>query len=202
MNNIFLAVCILIGFSASAQHSWNNLGGGEKLWIVLHPFSAKKAQRITKGALKDLDSLKSSNYFKGNTNSGSKADALRHTYWMALLSDKIGPRRAIWLGKAHERKNEKDFKKKAIEDGLLPDFMATQMDLRNNRIGSDLGAGCIVCSDLQLLKTCIDLLEEGELVYIKQNKKGEFLDNEDIVIPTNEWSGKWYNRRMMMPTDL
>lgn len=198
---VFLALSVL-GIHSFGQGSWSKLGPHEKIWVVLHPFSVKKAKNISEQVLVEIDSLNKSGYFKSNTLSGSKSDALKHAYWMAQLSYKIGPKRALWLGKAHEKKNKRDFKKRELEDSKLPDLVAIQMDLANNRVGVDLGAGCIVCSDLQILNVCKELLKNGDLVYIKQNEAGQFLNNADEVIEKEEWQGKWRNERMLWPTDL
>ena len=133
-----------------------------------------------------MDSLKEVNYFYGNTRSSSKADAVGHAYWMAELTEKIDKRRALKLGVAHEKKNKRDFEKGRLEEQYLPDYVAMQMDLKNNVKGAEIGQ-----NNTKPLDKVLKALQSGELFWIKQNNKGEFLDKNDHVIPFKEWSGKW-----------
>lgn len=196
-----MVVLLFISIGSQAQKSqWAKLGCAEKVWVLLHPFSANKARKITNRSLESLDSLKLK-YSFGNTQSGSKFDATRHAYWMSLLAANIGDKRALWLGRAHEKKNKKDFERATKEDGLLPDSVAIEMDLFNNKIGAAYGDTCKKCSDSELLKAIILALEKGELLYIKQDDDGNFLDAENKIIPKSEWSGKWQNNRLLVPTN-
>ena len=179
------------------RSAWKKLECAEKRWVLIHPFIAKKAYQSTQQVSVVMDSLRLNNYFEGNTSSGSQADAVRHAYWMATLSAKIGTRRALKLGEAHEKKNKRDFKQGRLEDQFLPDRAAMQMDFRNNSKGAEIGQ-----SKKYLLDNVLTALENGELFWIKQNKNGEFLDKNNQVIPLKEWSGKWENNRVLVPSNL
>lgn len=193
MSKYLLILSIFYSVSVSGQDSaWKKLGCAEKRWVIFHPFVAKTAYQITQQVLVVMDSLKTNNYFEGNTSSGSQADAVRHTYWMATLSAQIGSRRALKLGEAHEKKNKKDFKQGRLEDQFLPDAAAMEMDLRNNAKGAEVGQ-----NEKNLLGNVLKALENGELFWIKQNDKGEFLDKNNQIIPLKEWSGKWENDRVL-----
>ena len=200
MNKIVLVYLFLFSFSSIAQRSaFKQLGIAQKIWVFVHPFKAKIAYQVTQQALAKLDSLSATKYFEGNLKSGSKADAVRHAYWMVLLSMEIGKRRALKLGKAYERKNKRDFKKGIVEGSYLPDLVAMQMDLKNNAVGvniEDRG------NANELLAVVLSYLEQGKLVYIKQNEKGEFLDKNGQIILLEDWSGKWENDRVVIPTSL
>ena len=198
MSNVLVALCLLFSVAASAQRAaWKRAGTAEKVWVLSHPFVAKKAFRVTQRVLEVRDSLKKASYFKGNTRSGSKADAVRHAYWMARLTTSIGKRRALKLGEAHEKKNKKDFDNGILEEQFLPDQAAMQMDLKNNAKGAEIGL-----NKAKPLDEVLKALQSGELFWIKQNEKGEFLDRNNQVIPLKEWSGKWENERVLVPTSL
>ncbi|MFT6166629.1 MAG: hypothetical protein ACJAV5_000623 [Vicingaceae bacterium] len=178
------------------RSAWKKLGYAEKRWVLTHPFIAKKAYQSTQQVSVVMDSLKANNFFEGNTSSGSQADAVRHAYWMAGLSAQIGTRRALKLGKAHEKKNKRDFKQGNLEDQFLPDAAAMDMDLRNNEKGAEIGQ-----NKQTLLDNVLKALKNGELCWIKQNENGEFLDKNNQVIPLKEWSGKWDNERVLTSTN-
>ncbi|MBL4707237.1 MAG: hypothetical protein JKY48_02195 [Flavobacteriales bacterium] len=202
MNKIILSILLLFSLQNVAQRAtWNKLGTAEKFWVFTHPFSAKKAHRLSQHAMEALDSLKKESYFTYNTNSGSRADALRHCYWMSLLSVHIGPKRALCLGRAHEKKNRKDFEKGSLEEGFLPDSVAITMDLKNNKVGAELGILFKKFTNDQLLKVSINQLIVGNLYFVKQNRDGLFLSIEEQVIPNDEWNGKWKNERVLVPTN-
>jgi hypothetical protein len=198
MSNFLVVLCLLFSITVSAQRaSWKRAGRAEKVWVLSHPFVAKKAFRVTQRVLEVMDSLKKASYFKGNTRSGSKADAVRHAYWMARLTTTIGKRRALKLGEAHEKKNKKDFENGILEEQLLPDQAAMCMDLKNNKAGSELAE-----LSTPMLELVLKALKNGELYWIKQNDNGAFLDENNEVIPLEEWSGKWKNKRVLVPTNL
>jgi hypothetical protein len=200
MNKIVLVYLFLSSISSLAQRSaFMQLGVAQKKWVLAHPFKAKIAYQVTQQALVKLDSLGATNYFEGNIKSGSKADAVRHAYWMVLLSKKIGKRRALKLGKAYERKNKRDFKKGSVVGTYLPDLVGMQMDLKNNAVGVNIENRV---SSNELLAVVLSFLEQGKLVYIKQNEKGEFLDKNGQIILLEDWSGKWKNDRVVIPTSL
>jgi hypothetical protein len=200
MNKIVLVYLFLSSISSLAQRSaFMQLGVAQKKWVLAHPFKAKIAYQVTQQALVKLDSLGATNYFEGNIKSGSKADAVRHAYWMVLLSKEIGKRRALKLGKAYERKNKRDFKKGSVVGTYLPDLVGMQMDLKNNAVGVNIENRV---SSNELLAVVLSFLEQGKLFYIKQNEKGEFLDKNGQIILHEDWSGKWKNDRVVIPTSL
>ena len=199
MNRVLLILLFLISLSLTAQKkaSWKSLGRAEKVWVLMHPFSAKKAQKLTAQAIHDADSIQKLLKFP-NPESGGRKDALRHAYWMALISNKIGPKRALWLGYAHEKAGKKDFEKGIEEDGSLADQTAMQMDLINNSFGVKVGKYCYECDEQKLLETVLESLKKGELKIIKQNSKGDFLDEDNEIIPTDSWKGRWENERVLI----
>jgi len=111
MNKIGLFIILALLFNSKAHcQKLRKLGGAELVWVLCHPFSVVKAKKLTEKAILQTGSIQKILQFP-NSKSGGRKDALRHAYWMALLSAHIGKKRAIWLGNAHERKGFKDFKK-------------------------------------------------------------------------------------------
>ena len=103
--------------------------------MLLHPFVAKRAYDCTKYVVAAVDSLKRAGTI-GTDHNGGSLDAFRHAYWMANLSSAIGSRKALKLGKAHEKGNYLEYKRHRLEDSILPDSVSCAMDLANNRVGA------------------------------------------------------------------
>ena len=177
-----------------------DLGGAEKLWVVLHPFSAKKAKRISQES--SLSAKEVAIKMNWVNESGGLMDAYRHTYWMSRLSCEIGPKRASWLGKAHEKKNYKDFKKAKVEDGSINDEINSKMDLFNNQVGIKQGESCKKSDSESLAKEVIELINSGSCRIIKMDSLGNSLNENGLIIPTNEWQGKWENQRVLTPSNV
>lgn len=202
MNKVILIVLVFFSFTLFGQKSaWKRLGRAEKIWVITHPFSVRKAQRITNGVLQELSQLEGELGFH-SYNSGSEFDALRHVYWMALLSRDIGHRKALSLGKAHEKKNERDFEQGNLEEGAFVDSVAVQMDLLNNKVGVVLGKQCKQCSNKEIFTKVMTLIKEGKLMMIKQNAKAIFLNQNNEEIPDDVWPKKWVNDRLLVPSNF
>ena len=187
---------------ATAQKisAFKNLGGAEKLWVMLHPFSANNAYSISK----EVDEL-SKEMIENNQldadGAGGKIDAFRHAYWMALLTIEMGPARARWLGKAHEKKNEKDFKKGRLEDGAVPDKVSKEMDLFNNEIGISIGEKYKNEHRKNIKQIVLDKLKEGEMVIISKDRNKNSLDKNGNIIPNEKWEKNWENERVLVPSN-
>ena len=176
------------------------LGKAEKIWVITHPFSAIKAKKISQKALEITDSVSlTKDWLK--TNSGGRKDAFRHGIWMCLLSSRIGPKRALWLGRAHEKKNFKDFKKGKLEDGEIPDSVAVEMDLYNNLIGINLGKNKNRTTD-ELILMVLNGILDGKFKVVKMDHLGNSLDYEGNVISKKNWEGIWLNDRVLVFSDL
>ncbi len=132
-----------------------------------------------------------------NDANGGNVDAFRHSYWMALLTQKIGWKRAYRLGKAHEKGNYINYKKNKSEDGTLPDKAATDMDLWNNNVGINIGLKYTEINEDSLKKIVIKHIAEGCMRIIKKNKQMQFLDKNNIVIKDDVLNGKWENDKVL-----
>jgi hypothetical protein len=193
---------IVISLSLKSQHTFvfekfSQLNRPEKCWAFRHPFIVKKAWKITQEVLKVTDSIANVKTLDGDRN-GGQVDAFRHSYWMATLAQNIGWRRALGLGRAHEKANYIDFKKHRIEEGTHPDKAGSDMDLYNNKVGAITGKENknVAGKDLQIL--IIDAIKAGKMKIIKKDSLGNFLDMSGIIIPADSLPGKWESAKCLV----
>ncbi|WP_339659565.1 hypothetical protein [uncultured Polaribacter sp.] len=164
---------------------------------MLHPFKAKKALAISMEAKKVSDSIKNTNLLDGD-GSGGQVDAFRHAYWMARLHQEIGKSAARSLGKAHEKENYLTFKKRKLEDGVVPDEISSEMDLYNNEQGLQLISKGSEVSNKGLMYRIINAIQNGEMKIIKKNEQGNFLTCDDQLISSESLQGKWKNNKCLI----
>lgn len=194
---------ILINFSVQSQESgldFFKLSSAERYWVVTHLFKAKKAWQITQEALRVTDSLKNQKTI-GTDLSGGQLDAFKHSFWMARMSQEIGEKSALKLGKTHEKGNYEDFKKNRFEDGSVPDKPSSDMDLFNNQKGADLVNEFPDLSQDQLVLKLITEIEEGNLKILKKDEQGRFLNCSGIVLSALELKEKWENPKCLVDSN-
>lgn len=164
-------------------------------WALTHPFVVGKAYEIAKYALYVTDSIAP---HLDNDHVGGKADAFRHTYWMALTAQAIGRRRALSLGKAHEKADYQNFQRGKLEDGEIQDAAASKMDLKNNNVG--IAMGCLYPNaDRRVMRDhVLKAIETEQLYYIWKDKRGHSLDSAGQVIREEDWRGVWDNGRVVV----
>jgi len=178
-------------FSQNLSGKFKKLSRPEKCWVYFHPFVAKKAFLTTRQVRADVDSVKRSGII-GTDQNGGKLDAFRHSYWMLSLSLSIGSRKALKLGKAHEKGNYLEFKKHRPEDSILPDSVSSEMDLRNNAAGIASAGNCRTFrSKSEVQNVILKALEHGDLFIIKKDRQGNYLYCDKTFIDMNFWQGKW-----------
>ncbi|MCF8297409.1 MAG: hypothetical protein K9J13_07710 [Saprospiraceae bacterium] len=206
LSKIIVLLFVLFPLFTFAQESnsekFKALSRPEKFWVVFHPFVAKKAAFYSNKVRIVNDSIKLTNTLDGIEN-GGQVDAFRHAYWMALLSCHIHWRKALKLGKAHEKGNFIDYKKRKKEDGSLPDFASSEMDLWNNKAGIEIGRKYKEdISETQLQQIIIHAILKGEMRIIKTNSDGKFLDEDGNIIPESELIGRWENNKCLVPSNF
>lgn len=184
----------------SAFKKFSKLSRPEKCWAFQHPFILKKTWNITQEVLKITDSIAGVITLDGDKN-GGQVDAFRHAYWMASLAQHIGWRRALKLGRAHEKANYIDFKKHKLEDGTHPDKAGSNMDLYNNKVGAVIGKENknIFGKDLQII--IIDAIKAGKMKIVKKDSIGNFLDEKGNIIPADSLQGKWENAKCLVDSN-
>jgi len=198
----FLLVIILILTSCSPKlsQSFKKVSKPEKTWAFFHPFKAKKAFQLSKEAEKTKDSIAFTKII-GRDNNGGQLDAFKHSFWMARLTQKIGKNAALSLGKAHEKGNYLSFKKRQLEDGLLPDKPSSEMDLFNNSIGVKVGSLYKKASKKVIVQQLLNKLQQGKLRILKKDNLGNFLDCQSKIIPLEKLQHRWDTKKCLIPSD-
>lgn len=187
---LFLLFCPSV-LGAQAYNRFARLSRPEKKWVLAHPFVAKKAFHTTLQVQQDVDSLKQLGILGADLN-GGKLDAFKHAYWMASLSLKIGSRKALKLGAAHEKGNYLQFKKHELEDAILPDLASSTMDLHNNEAGIAAMGNCHTFRTRKELQSkIIQAIERGDMRIVKKDKEGNYLNCDGSPIDWKSWAGKW-----------
>ena len=186
--------------SPTIRQSYARLSPPEKGWVVFHSFKAKKAFIISKEAQQIADSIAQQDLI-GNDNNGGRLDAFKHSFWMARLTQGIGKRAALSLGKAHEKGNYRSYKKSDLEDGLLPDMQSTDMDLHNNDVGNRIGIKFKKASKMALIQKVLDSLHRGNLRILDKDSQGNFLDCQQNRIPLDSLINKWDTKKCLVPSN-
>lgn len=177
MKNFLFITFLSLNLSAFSQTLWSkfwHLSCAEKKWVFFHPFIAKSVFNISQIAIETTQTLMGDTSLDGDMN-GGQLDAFRHAFWMALITKKHGTKKAILLGKAHEKGNYQFFKKNKLEEGSLPDFESSQMDYLNNDVGIEIGNSYNFISNDELKIIIIDMIKEGKLFVLKKDKTGNFI---------------------------
>ncbi|MFK8058835.1 MAG: hypothetical protein AB8B78_01980 [Polaribacter sp.] len=200
MKKIAILIFFSISVSMSAQSSFKSffdLSGPKRTWVIFHPFKAKKSLKISKEANRVSDSIQKTNLLDGDA-SGGQVDAFRHAYWMARLAQEMGKRSARSLGKAHEKENYLTYKKKKLEDGVVPDKISSEMDLYNNEQGLKLISRGSKTPQKGLVYRIINAILAGKMKIIKKDKKGNFLTCDGKIISNESLKGKWENNKCLV----
>ena len=186
--------------SQSNFKSFFDLSGPKRTWVLFHPFKAKKSLKISKEANKVSDSIKKTNLLDGDA-SGGQVDAFRHAYWMARLRQEIGKSAARSLGKAHEKENYQTFKKRKLEDGVVPDEISSIMDLHNNEEGLKLIKRRSKTSQKTLIYKIVNAIKAGKMKIIKKDIHGNYLTCKEKVILKESLKGKWKNNKCLISSN-
>ena len=199
----FIILFILLSTQLSAQSNWKQFwqqSAPHKMWVVFHPFKAKKASEISFEATRVSDSIAKTDLLDKDI-AGGQADAFRHAYWMARLHQKIGKCAALSLGKAHEKANYKTFKKNKFEDGILPDQASKEMDLFNNKVGLGFTKKGISTDSNELTLKIVNAILMGDLKVIKKDTVGNYLTCDGELIPAGELLHSWKNHKCLIPSN-
>lgn len=195
---IILFISFTFGCSIFAQgnfkKSFRSLSKSERKWVMKNPFHAMEAYKVSKDVFSESKKIAKDNRLDQDPDCG-QADAFRHLYWMARLTQKIGGKRAFDLGVAHEKANYEDFLKSEFD---LHDSISCEMDLFNNKIGIAIGERHPDISEDSLKKVVIESILSGKAVIVYKDALGRCLDNNHKVIDKKNWQGKWKNERVLV----
>lgn len=196
----FLIICS----NLKAQTNWEHFKKQSppiKMWVLLHSFKAEKAHKISLEVQKISDSIVKTNLLDKDA-SGGQVDAFRHAFWMAMLQSEIGKCAAKSLGKAYERANYKSFKKRKLENGILPDKPAMKMDLYNNKVGLKFSKKGDSISAKSLIYKISNAILRGDLMVLKKDSLGNYLTCNNEIIPKEELLHKWKNNKCLVSSNL
>lgn len=192
-----MLVAILSKNTCFAQQ---HLSRYEFRWACFHPVAALKIKQQLPKALAVYNDMKKE-AIPDAYNSGGKLDAFRHVYTMAFLARDIKPRKLRKLGMAHEKGNERQFRKGQQEEGERPDSLASEMDLRNNELGFMLGRDNKAVSDAALKDTVLKAIKDGEAWYLKRNARSEYVDCSGRPLNTALYRESWYVPKCLIRTN-
>lgn len=203
MKKVIVLIFIFINIKSFSQANYDSffkLSGPKKTWVLFHPFKAIKSLEISKETNRVSDSIKKTNLLDRDA-SGGQVDAFRHAFWMARLRQEIGKSAARSLGKAHEKENYQTFKKRQLEDGIVPDEISSTMDLHNNEEGLKLIKKGSEISQRTLIYKVINAIKSGKMRVIKKDKKGNFLTCDGKLISLISLKGKWKNNKCLISSN-
>lgn len=195
-NILLVYIAVIFSFPAAAQKgAFRSLPAPEKRWVLTHPFIARKCYRIAKTAQQLTDSLVKAGLLDTLTN-GTGQDAFRHCCWMALLVQEVSASKARHLGKVHEAGNYYQYVHRKTEEGVLPDSMATVMDLANNETGIAIGTALRKSTNRnankqQVAAAVSDAVFSGKCVQLRRDSAGNFIGCDGSVLQDTTWKGKW-----------
>jgi len=169
-------------------------------WTITNFTIVIPVWKISKKAEQKANEIAKTDILDGVIN-GGQVDAFRHCLWMAMLTQKIGPKRARKLGLIHEKGNKKDFEKKILEEDKLPDATSVAMDLLNNEIGISIGLNFPNISEKSLIEEVIKYVLTGKCWIIKTDQNGNFLDKESKIIPEEKYLGKWNTPKVLVASN-
>lgn len=198
---LFLVFTFQINAQTNRKEFWKQ-STPIKVWIITHPFKAKKAQLISLEIKRVTDSIAKTDLLDGDK-FGGQVDAFRHAYWMASLRQEIGKYASFTLGKAYERSNKKAFKKsrrKGIASGC--DKPSKKMDLFNNKVGLSFSNREDSISVKSLIYKITNAIFKRELKVIKKDSLGNYLTCTNQIISTEELFNKWRNNKCLVSSNL
>lgn len=179
-------------FSQNRKEIIKSLSLKDKIWVMKNYSSIKKAYKISLCVLKTMDSLNRENFLGGNTE-GGKFDAFRHIYWTYSLTKEIGEEKTRRVGEIYENYNRYIFNN---SDYSGYDSVSMAMDLFNNEIGIELEKSKI--ADSLIFNEITNIIFSGKAKIVKKNTLEQSLDENDNVIPEEEWKKKWINNRKLV----
>ena len=184
--------CLFSQIRSYSNYEWR--------WAFWRPIAAVKCKKALPKAmivyeqskkLKEVDSLQN----------GGKLDAFRHTFVMAYLAQKVNKRKLLKLGIAHEKGNERAYKKNKLEDGERADSLSCVMDLYNNTIGITIGHHNKFASTDSLRSLVLRAIQQGDCLYIKRNHLNHYVTCENKEINFSEFKNNWFVPKCLIKTN-
>lgn len=201
MSRYILIISFILPLALKSQQSaWQkfwSLPLAEKTWVALHPAKAKKVWTL-KPRIDSLVAVAKKSPILDGDEAGGQVDAFRHLCWMYLVAQKIGRKPALKLGRAHERGNKQQFKRKKYNARNPPDRASMVMDLYNNQIGVAIEQHAVYESG-DIVKYISGLITNGTARRIRKDEAGNSLGLHGFRVL--EWEGRWENGRVVVPSN-
>jgi hypothetical protein len=197
---IFFSLLPTFLFSQTSFHAFKKLSCPEKWWVIFHPLVAKKAYVITVEA-RNISKETEHDSLLDHDADGGQVDAFRHSYWMARLAQEMCARKAMCLGKAHERGNYRDFKKHKTGEEIFSDSIAGVMDLLNNKTGIETGRKNKSIPAEQLQALIKEKILKGEMKIILKDGQGRSLSCDGSIVDLKRYMHVWNVPRCLVDSD-
>jgi len=194
-----LFASIVLNVFPQSTNKFSQISPPEKRWDFFPPFIAKKCYKLTVKA-REVSKIVAKESVLDKDENGGQVDAFRHSYWMALLAQKIKPKKAFKLGKAHEKGNYWAFKKGEYEDGAQPDSLASVMDIYNNAVGIEIGKSNKKLTEEELKLFVIKSVLSGDMRMFKKDNDKNYLDCIGNKIDLSFYKGKWSIPKCLIST--
>lgn len=197
---VFTAAFFLKDVNAQVYKAYQKLSEPEKRWVRRHPVAAFKTHKLRDVVEAQVSKCNKNKELDGD-GIGGQLDAFKHTLWMALCSQKIGAKKALLLGKAHEEGNRIDFEKNGATKHVVQDSILSRMDMLNNEIGVALGEKYPKISLDAMVDTVKTAVLNGKCYKTKKDSKRRYLDKDGNIIDTKKYAGNWYIPKVIVPSD-
>jgi len=189
---LIYTITILTRSKAYAQflESYKRLSKPEQQWVRRYPIAAFRTHNLADSAKKEAIRRIKDPDLDADIE-GGMVDAFKHTFWMALTAQKIGAKKALLLGKAHEDANKIEFEKNPKRKGITQDSIASQMDMLNNIEGAYIGETYPDMPYQELIKIVKQAVVDGKCWKIKKKNVKTYLDSNNNIINIHDYDNKW-----------
>ncbi len=199
-----LTVTIIIATRTEAyaqfMESYHKLSKPEQKWALHHPWAAFRTHKLADSTRAEATRRLSDPELDGDLN-GGMVDAFKHTLWMALTAQKIGARKAILLGEAHEEGNRLEYVADPTRKSTQQDSIASRMDMLNNVVGARIGEQNPKADFSKLVAIVRRNVIEGKCWKIKKKDKNTYLDADGKVINIHDYDNSWAVPKVLVESD-
>ena len=185
---------------AQFMKSYNKLSKPEQQWVRRHPIAAFRTHNIADTVRQEAKRRLKDTSLDGDIN-GGMVDAFKHTLWMALTTQKIGSRKALLLGQAHEEGNRLEYESDPVRKKIHQDSIASRMDMLNNQIGAKIGEDNPKATFDELVALVMQSVIEGKCWKIKKKDKKTYLDANDKVISIHDYDNNWVIPKVLVKSN-
>lgn len=196
---LFSVTILLASKFAHGQNIWQkyrDVPRAQKVWAAMHIRYAEKIYRISVEC-RDFASAQLGSYPLDSISRGGTADAFRHGYWMARLAQQYPRRICLSLGRAYERGNRQTYRQQRRNNVFLYDRASQEMDLRNNRIGADLGRRMPGASPSAIAEELKLMIAAGQFYVIAAAPDGKIITDEGASVDPSMLPHRWDNGKTL-----